>query len=78
MEKFQGWTPATVDDLTFDQLNAILGELGKRCEKKKDMKISTDLKNVPSVRMTEKETDAWAKAGYPGPVEKFLKDYRKK
>ena len=78
MEKFQGWTPATVDNLTFDQLNAIFEELGKRRDEGKDKKIESDLKGIPSVKMTKKETDAWMKAGYPSPVEKFLKNFRKK
>ena len=76
MEKFQGWTPVTIDNLTFDQLHAIFGEFIRRGSKKKDKAIDT--KNIPSVKMTEKETGAWIKAGMPSPVGKFLKKYRKK
>lgn len=78
MEKFQGWTPVTIDNLTFDQLNAIFKELNDRQERKKDDKIETSLKNVSSVKMTEEQKKAWISAGYPSPVEKFLKEYKKK
>lgn len=74
MEKFQGWTPVTIDNLTFDQLYAIFNEFINRENKKRNKVIDT--KNIPSIKMTEKETDAWMKAGYPSPVEKFLKEYR--
>lgn len=78
MEKFQGWTPVTVDNLTFDQLNAILGELGRRGDIKKDDNIDFNIKNVPRVKLTEDEKNAWIKAGYPSPIGKFLKKFRKK
>lgn len=74
MEKFQGWTPVTIDNLTFDQLHAIFNEFINRENKKRNKAIDT--KNIPSVKMTEKETNAWMKAGYPSPVEKFLKEHR--
>jgi hypothetical protein len=76
MEKFQGWTPATIDNRTFDQLYAIFNEFVERDSKKKGKDIN--IKGVPSVKMTKKETDAWIEAGYPSPVEKFLSKYRKK
>ena len=83
MEKFQGWTPETVDNLTFDQLNAILKELNDRQSERKDKKMiedidNLDIKNMSRETLTTEEKEAWIKAGYPTPIGKFLKKFRKK
>jgi len=78
MEKFQGWTPVTIDNLTVDQINAIYRELARRKNVVKERETNISLKNIPSVKMTEKEQNAWIKAGMPSPVGKFLKKLRRK
>lgn len=76
MEKFQGWTPATVDNLTFDQLGAIFEELARRHGGRKDKEFK--IKGIPSVKMTRDEINKWVKAGCPSLLEKKKLSKRKR
>ena len=75
MEKFQGWTPTTIDNLTFDQLEAIFKEFTDRQSKKMDKDIN--LKNIPSAKGTKEEIDAWTKTGMKGGFQDFVSKRRK-
>jgi len=63
MKEFQGWTPATIDNLTFDQIGAIFEELAKQRGKRKTENLGSD--RIPSTKMTRKDIDSWIKKGYP-------------
>ena len=78
MEKFQGWTPKTIDNLTFQQLDAIFNVYINRSEKTKKATNKDAIKKIPSVTMTKEEKEAWIKAKMPSPISKFLKNYRRK
>lgn len=68
----------TVDNLTFNQLDAIFNELAKRQERKKDGDIDVKLGSMPSVKGTQEEIDAWTKTGMKGKFQDFVKRFRKK
>ena len=77
LERFQGWTIATVDNLTFDQLNTIYSVIAER---NKETKLDdSDLKNskIPTATITREEKEAWIKAGYPSPIKDFINKFRK-
>ena len=77
MTRFQGWTPATVDNLTFDQLDAIINGINKNAKRAKGGKEEIDSKSVPLFKGTESEIESWCKAGYPGTFKSWVKKLRK-
>ena len=79
MTQFQGWTPTTVDNLTFDQLDAIISGLNKKARHAKSgKKEKTSVAGMPSSKGTRSEVDAWCKAGCPSTFSNFVRKSRKK
>lgn len=79
MTRFQGWTPATIDNLTFDQLDAIVKGLNKNTKRaKSDGKEKIDLAGVPSSKGNRANIEAWCKAGCPSTFKNFVKGLRKR
>jgi len=76
MLEFQGWTPVTIDNLTFDQLELIIGELNDRRKHSKSDK-KTNLANIPSAKGSRTEISAWYKAGCPSTFKSFVGKLRK-
>lgn len=76
MLEFKGWTPETVDNLTFDQLDAIINELNSRMGQV-ESHDKIDLTNIPSAKGTGGEIAAWCKAGCPPTFDSFVRKLRK-